>query len=446
MTQDNIKEYVVCINGGSGVAFQPTDEHFTYILTAKHVLEDVNSEVYNERVNVHYYNHVVGGFETLESFPLMKGVNYFEHSNLDVDIAILKIPRINCKNNLLIKDNYVTDNANYSLVGFPLARRDRNPINKNWIRHDNELTVLQEKEFKRREADISKNQNWDELVGSSGGGIFKIIGDSLFIIGIQNKVPNERENLGRIEFTPIKFFNDIVIEAEGLLEEIIPFHLKQFRFLRNEAFLFDVDVFQEEDIEHTKSYLRNKALNVIRSGITPFAIKSFFNQRLLVDEYEYDTLSEKRIWSTWLEFLTIMNIIKYESFGEQELFEIFNSFRLKYSNTEKDWTHLLKNQLLYSDYHGLKLGGKVFVQTKGPSSSSGALIIPKDRIRNITRVYDSEKLKTDNAIHPYTHYDFFHVDYLKKECIVKKLDKYKSLNSEEELFSALKEEYNELFR
>lgn len=46
MTKDNIKEYIVCINGGSGVIFQPMDEKYSYILTAKEV-ENNKSLVYS---------------------------------------------------------------------------------------------------------------------------------------------------------------------------------------------------------------------------------------------------------------------------------------------------------------------------------------------------------------------------------------------------------------
>jgi hypothetical protein len=57
MTIDDITEYVACVNGGSGVIFQPVDEKYTYILTAKHVFDDIATDAYIGKGKVIFRKH-----------------------------------------------------------------------------------------------------------------------------------------------------------------------------------------------------------------------------------------------------------------------------------------------------------------------------------------------------------------------------------------------------
>ena len=89
MNQDDIKKYIVCINGGSGVIFQPMDIKYSYILTAKHVFDDIDTELYNNLVTIHFFNAITDTYETAKPpFELIIGENYFPHSDDGIDIAI----------------------------------------------------------------------------------------------------------------------------------------------------------------------------------------------------------------------------------------------------------------------------------------------------------------------------------------------------------------------
>lgn len=443
MDIDDIRDYVVCLNGGSGILFQPEEEKYTYVLTAKHVFDDIDSELYNGKVMIQYYSSKENKYDLIKEFELKLNENYFPHSQDGVDASILKIQKIPNKGNIIVKENFASDNKDYILAGYPAIRRKEAEINLDSIRYDLNITILQQKEGQRREADVSKNQTLEELVGSSGGGVIKIFGDYLSLVGIQSRMANGEESLGRIEFTPIEVFNQIASASNGLIELIWPYYMKCFSFLKDDVFKLEVEEFDEQKIDFTRSYLKNKAQDVIKSGVTPIGIKTLFEKRLLVNEFENEELYTREIWRMWLEFLTVMNIIKYSEFNKEELNEIFNSFRLIFSNSQADWISLHKD-LLYSDYKGLKPGSNVFIGTSRPPIKN--FILPKDRIRDISRVYDKQKIKTDSDLHPFTHFNFIHLDYLKQKCILDKLEQYASINDEGELLTALKKEYNELFR
>jgi len=60
-------------------------------------------------------------------------------------------------------------------------------------------------------------------------------------------------------------------------------------------------------------------------------------------------LSSKEIWCTWLGFLTIMNILRSTPVEMANLEDVFNSARLLFSGSTKDWSSELNN-MIYSDY------------------------------------------------------------------------------------------------
>ena len=147
------------------------------------------------------------------------------------------------------------------------------------------------------------------------------------------------------------------------------------------------------------------------------------------------------IWIAWLEFLTIMNIVKYEIIDSKILSEIFNSYRLKFANVD-DWTGLFRTDLLQSDYIGLQPDSTVIVSTRKPPKRN--YLIPKGKMINILNVYDKKGFKTNKGIDPYTSFNFVHLDYFKTECVLDKLEQYQNMN-EEQLLEKLRQEYNGLF-
>lgn len=436
-----IRAYIVVINGGSGCIFQPLDPAVSYILTAKHVIEDaanVVSELNRFEFNGHFWSRIPIPFE------LQHNVNYFAHP--DRDVAILKIPKIDGLEQIVRTDAIIEDRKNYILSGFPQTRRD--PVNDpdygNGFRQDEGVTIHGHKNNFLVEAKIPDNPGIDEIQGHSGGALGKILDDYFMIAGIQSQmVDAEGEQLGRVDFSPMASFDDLVSLFPGELTTLVPAHLGCFSFLKDSAFIMEVNAFDEENVAYTRNYLKNKADNIIASPATPFFIKDLFKTRLLLNPNNPQALDGRNIWIAWLEFLTILNIIKYNAFDKAELGDIFNSFRLLFSDTKEDWTRELQS-MIYSDYKGLKKGGLVVISTvKSPLGNlyeinSGK--IPKLMRANV----DKKKMKTDDGINfPFDHYRFVHLDSFKKKCIMDKLAEYETILDEQELLLKLQEEYGQ---
>lgn len=441
MNIDFAREHIVIVNGGSGVIMQPMTEKYSYILTVKH---NFSTPLKLEQLVRFKLNNGVWQKIRIELEDFMEGDQYFPHPDKDKDIAIIKIPTLRDLDNSFRLNDISTNKQGFHLVGYPETRRKGNENKSDWYRRDDEVTIKDPKDNGQYEANVPSNPTLEEIRGHSGGGLIKIISDQLFIAGIQNRMAEKNEQLGNIRFTPIFEFDAIVdhYKHSGQLTQLnLPF-MGTFDFLRDEAFELKVDFINESKVESTRIHLRNKALEVIGSDMTPIAIKDLFQSRLLIDESEKNCLDSKNIWVGWLEFLTIINIVKSLTISIEDLNSIFNQFRLKYTHAE-DCTTLFQDHLSKSDYFGLKQGSTVIINSKLPPREP--FYLPQGIIKNITKPQDKRGFRTDAEIDPFQSFNFIHLDYFKTKSIIQKIDEFQNL-SESEILNKLKQEYYELFK
>lgn len=441
---DQLRPYVVIVNNGSGCIFQPMDIEHSYILTAKHNLEDLHEQL---NVLTRFERHGASWAAVEIPFdPLVAGHNYFPHPQLD--IAIIAVPRI-ADVGLIYRSDELDEqiNAGYNLLGYPATRRQANPGNKSlWFRPDAISQILGHNE-NAREFTIAGNANQDEVTGQSGGPVLILQQQKVMIAGIETTMVRARdENMGRAEFFPLSAFDEIISQNPGILCQLLPAHLSCFSFLMDEAFNLDAG-FSQSDIEGVKNFLLHKARAVTQSGAAPHLIKKQFANRLLVAEQKEEILQGKEIWKIWLEFLTVMQVIEGKIITEQDLETVFNSVRLLHSDTEKDWSSELTN-IVYSDYLGLADKGTVVISTRRPPANDEQYIIDGNipQIASAKRQRDRDKLKiNEGMIFPFDHYRFVHMDFFKGKSISRKHAEYSALESDQDYLDKLKQEYGAVF-
>jgi hypothetical protein len=421
-----------------------------YILTAKHLFEGVTQDkdgndiqyVTQDETEISIMRQVkVNGQwqEQIIPFVLTKGLTYFSHK--EADAAILKIESLQGFDKI-ISIEIPNKIDTYSLYGFPKQIENNAIGNRDTDYKIRELGLpaqgLQNAQL------VNDTLNKLQIEGMSGGGILSIQGENIYIIGIQSEMKHAAWANGKICFVPMKYFSEIINyeEYSMLLTKLHPPYIGKFDFLRDEAFILEVDDWNENKVESIRIHLRNKALDVINSDITPLGIRELFESRLLIDEEEAQCLDNKSIWLGWLEFLTIFNIIKEENIAVKQLEEVFNNVRLKYTHVE-DCTTLFKDRLSKSDYFGLKPGGTVIINSKKAPRKSFSIPVG-GMINNIKIPQDKRGFRTDRGIDPFQSFSFVHLDYFKTDCIINKLDKYENLD-ESQLLTILKQEYYELF-
>lgn len=448
MTPEQLKTYIVSLKGGSGCLFQPMigANTYTYILTAKHLFEGTELDIDGKQrafntsdghiipiTRLTYLDDIWS--EIVFNFEFRNGVNYF--ASPDADAAILKIDFIPGFSEIFQSN---ISNGGYGLYGYPEIY-EKSKAGEKSTEHSISRLISAGVQNYRAQLE-STTLAHAQINGMSGGGIVKIMNDGISIIGIQSKVSHQTLAGGQIDFVPIHYFNQIItaVADPNKLSALYPPFLNSFEFLKDDAFLLAVDEIDEENIAGARLTLRNKAEKIVQSGITPQGIKELFESRLLIIEGEINCFSHKEIWIAWLEFLTILNIVKYDPIQKTMLSEIFNSYRLKYIDGH-GWTDVRKD-FGRSDYAGLKPDSTIFVSSKTPPKSS--FILKKGKVIDIAKPYDKRGFKTDEGIDPFTCFDFVHLEHFKEVCIIRKLDEYQNLN-EVQLLQKLKSEYHELF-
>ncbi|MDV3596583.1 ABC-three component system protein [Chryseobacterium sp. PTM-20240506] len=457
MTENDIKKYSVILGEGSGALFQPADSDKTYVLSARHVFYD---EIKDERgrkkneVKKEITLRFADSQNEEKVIEIKNGENYFEHFESSIDAAILLLPDI-VGYNQIFTDSYTSSNG-YNMAGFPESRRaSDDKYNKykisDIISSDQNVLSLRLEVAHLSHSDIS---------GFSGGGIIKFNDDYLTICGIQSRTPEEDCN-GEISVVPIMRF--IEITRQHNLPELLPSFLVNFKFLKQSAFNFDAGI-DDEDISFTRLFLKQKTEEVLSSDITPRFIKDYFTDRLLINEKDMLKLNDELIYITWLEFLTLINIVKDKACNISDLEDIFCYLRLLYRKTDTDWleTDFLKDCLV-SNYDGLEENGTVFIKTNKPPIKSNikhykldkGSIIP--RIDSLKSNYENGTLNSDvnnitNALSElkefvFEKYNFIHFEYLKHFMLVENSENYKTFkkSNENELLIKLKEEYGKVF-
>ncbi len=200
---DNCRNCSVMVDNGTGVLVQPNTEDYTYILTAKHNL-------YHD-----YENKKCEEPKSLDSIKLvaydesikLSIINKYELDDCDIDIAILKIKKVD-----IFSPKIMVDEVNIGdecfLYGFPKNRKNKKKEEQ--IRNF-ELKIVDKTSYIVVENDKYYAQS--DIDGCSGGGVFKNINDEAYLIGIEfrmDSVGSKDGNNTRLRFFSIKAFDEIV--------------------------------------------------------------------------------------------------------------------------------------------------------------------------------------------------------------------------------------------
>ncbi|WP_312353125.1 ABC-three component system protein [Sphingobacterium siyangense] len=430
--------FTVKVGSGSGCLFQPMSDQYSYVLTARHVIKDSPLPLSIVRQTVNEEGDLVN--EELE----MIGEPYYHNDFKNIDAAIIKIQKVDDSITELLR----LDKPFAALGTFVLAGHPNSRSREDFSYRDNNLTLKIKKPLNYIEGELERVATHKEIVGQSGGGIINIDNGHYYLAGIQKKmsVPDGQETLGRIDFMPMAFFDEIVAVNDDLIE-LLPYYLTSFSLLKNQVMKIE-NCLVPGNVAYTRDFLRNITDKIVNNNLTPLFVKNFFNEKLLIgNKPSKNDLLSKELWITWLEYLIILNLVKDNDITEGTLEENFNSFRILFSNTTKDWSAQFK-EITQSDFRGLSQNGCIIVSTK---SKPDKYIIPSNAIDDIIRannVQAVEMLIDEGVEHPFKSYKLIHLYAFQKKCIIEKEEDYRDYNSlsEQELIVKLKAEYEELLR
>lgn len=431
--EDKLRFFAVKVNNGSGVIFQPNTTEYTYILSVKHNIEKAGNRICSAKeIEI-----------TRNNGDNISASELYIHDNLDLILII--VPYLGDNDYILTTEEPLRNEA-LQIFGYPTYLKDE-VVKSTDLPCKCGLEQIEKTSYEI----ISENPMFTfnrtaakNMIGFSGSGIFRINGNNLILKGIFPRLNDAEAAHNKINGFYITGINEI-IRKNGLLE-LLPDYMCNFSFLKNDAFALEAG-FASSNIEFTKNYLKSKTKEVITSPLTPNEIKKLFKNRLVLFNQDESFLQSKGIWILWLEFLTILNIVKKENYTIEKIKEIFNNIRLISVDGGGDWSDQLSN-MIYSDYRGLKKDGIVIIGISKPPADDETYILDKriphiaNAIKDNKKSHDRGLLKIDDGISfPLEDYKFIHIEYFKKKSIIKKHAEYAEILDDDVLLQKLIIEY-----
>ncbi|CAM3206246.1 ABC-three component system protein [Empedobacter stercoris] len=336
MDENDLKRYTVILGAGSGVLFQPLDETKTYILSAKHVfykkVKNANGPDTDELVTTIKYSMSDNQNVPIE-VSITEGENYFEHSDENIDAAILIINE-NLGFNQIFIDERTSGFEGFSLTGYPNSKRnandkyDRQIINNLISSNENSISL-------RLSVD---HLGHDQITGFSGGGIIKTNGDSLLLTGIQSKTPIE-DCHGEVNVVPVKRFEEIV--DSNNLSKLLPSYLSNIELLIDSIIVYN----------ETLPALKPKLQVAIKRQFTQVKceLNSIYSSNYIKKLSTSTTgMKSKRFWTSFLEYALIISLLEVNGFDENILTKMNLSKKFIFSDSPKDIYDLYSEVLLFA--------------------------------------------------------------------------------------------------
>ncbi len=373
----------IMINNGTGVLFQPMSNEFTYILTAKHNVQFKNQDnIYvDKNIEDIVLKNNLGIVLNLE----IKGM--YHHQSLDISIIKINYYEIEYFTNFLT--NRESNKIDFNLYGYPNTRRTQDIKDR--------LFKLEYNNQPNTDLIVMKNtesSSQSEIVGCSGGGVFFVENEELYLLGIERKMDDEstrEESNTAVNVTPIlKFFEIVDFYGNDELPLLFPPYLDSFVNFLDESFPLDNMISNKNDVQ---SVLRQCIREKIKVLPSDFLTRNTIN---VIKSNINDNVNNKTLWIMYLEFLVFCKIVKeYDEFNITSVEEVVSDFKFVFGES-KEWTTLIPD-VFKSDLRSLLSGGTIFIGCDGDCNPRRTEIL-KDSLINIDRRPSRSEMNIDDGI------------------------------------------------
>jgi hypothetical protein len=417
---------------GSGVLIQGMDDDFSYIFTAKHVIQvDKDNPDKGLRTKEEL---------TIKDINDRKLVLLNTYIDKALDIAIIKIEfypslEITPYHETLSRETEVF------LYGCPKGIPPQT-YTLRYIGSDEG----------RVEFSITEPVQVHEMEGFSGGGVFYIENENVYIYGVDNSAFMQAEVVNRPKGFHISKF--ITLIEHYNLARLKPLLLSCFKHV--ELLVFN-DVITEEDnsILEAITTLKDKIdENNINTAVTPLQILSNFEKQLLTYRQERIELEDENLWKAFLEFISVQLLINgpedCEEGWELSFLEyIFSSYRFMYTAKADSYKRLYRELIAPSDISKLLPNGKIILFASGhmppePDSLTKMKRLPPNIANGLDKIGIANvkaNVKSNNKI--------IHWPKLNDKCLADREDYYVNLNrihNENQIITMLKQDYEEYLK
>lgn len=425
-----MQSYCVMVNGGSGVLVNAMTQDYSYVLTADHVIKDVN-------------NHVVIDYQG-NNLQVLAVLTYPKPNDADAapyDCAILTVAYQERVAQRLFPASSLSDRANLRLVGYPKTERDSSDPIKHYDGHltnvVNELVIFT----------VDGVPPKTTIEGMSGGGIYHVQGETPLLIGIEFQMDGigKDQQYGRLQCHSLVRFKEII--TTNASAPMIPAYLECFSRVR--GMIFEFNVIDENNVLNLKAALEKFADSLIASGMPPpYKVMEQYDSQLLVDPLQSVELESRELWVAYLEFLVICALMDNIGTADDAYIKsIERKRRLLYTSDGANWISRLE-ELLKTARRLLDKDGTLIVA----SPDAAARPLPpdfrlKNVINNIAVVPNQGPFAIDEVESSiYTSFKLTHLEGLRKHCVIDSEDEYQGVLPGVAQLELLKDKLNEIIR
>lgn len=416
----------VIVNEGSGVLVNAMTQDYSYVLTAKHVLAKSDSE----NIVTNQYGR------SLRVYGVLVGQE--EHC----DCAVIKIEHVPAVAQQSFPAIALPNSASLKFVGFPgTERQSSTPLKI----YDGHVTDVRGELISFT---IEGSPAKTAIDGMSGGGMYYIVNEYPFLVGVEFGMDSIRQDLqyGRIQCESLISFEEIINLNSAA--PMVPAYLECFSRLKE--YIFDFNVVDKNRVLNLKSALNTFADELIEQGMPPpFELMSKYKADLLVGPYQVDDVKNKDLWVAYFEFLIICAILDNVSIANGSYIEsLERRRRILYTPDGSNWVGKL-DLILKVARKLLDKNGIVIVT----SPENGAELLPDDFevdrvIRNIARIANSGPLAPIDQVEQemYKSFVLTHLEGLRKKCVINKERVYAEVEAGLEQLQTFKESFNEFIK
>lgn len=402
MNYNDFEDNLVRVNQGSGVLVPAMTDEFCYVFTAKHNLSK-NENSITDRNGVE-----LGKVKSDLCFP---------HQDRDAAVIILNgvAPK-----SLLLDRQSLGRKQEITLGGFPSTRFKL--VGEDATRFfDGEIKRADEYEFS---IFCQEFPTQDDIMGVSGGGVFVDFDSEWILAGIEYSVEREgEENNTQLKVCRTLVFEQII--RDNTLPLALPSFLRSFNLLISLAFNLNGTFFDGNKQKALSQLLQNYAkLSLELTQITPESLRANFGIQLLIKHTPEFCVSDRKLWVSWLEFMTLSLMIDGKQPADLTMDyvnDLHKKRRLLYSNSKEDWSKFIRN-IDHTDMDGIEDGAIVIVSNDCQLPPTKAMI-------------DYSKLAVDIGLINSRPFDFtkapratpsriLHLDGIHAQCINNKEDEY----------------------
>lgn len=410
---EKCRQTTVIVEDGSGVLFQPMTESYSYILTAKHNLyNDTDFGSYLDPKDLNDLNIVFYDGTALDNELEEDVLAKFEHQSLD--IAILKIKKRDFITSFRNNKN-INNSDEFKFYGFSGYKRTYLNL-ENRISHFN--LIVGDQIILNKEIIVRNTERFtqEDILGCSGGGVFKEFNNDFLLIGIECRMDacsaSERNNQ-RLRFITIDAFDEIIANNSSELESLYPPYLNDFDLLLDNIFL--LTGMEEPEKRLIQDRLRLIAQN-LSGKLKPIDIRKKFDKELLIEGSDINEFSNRELWSMYLEFLVISIFLDlYSPISIDAIDNIYKKRKFIFAKAN-DWIDL-KEKILTSNLSRINKNGNVIICCDGDRTPTRLEMRSKSLI-NIANAILPENMRVDTSVGK-VHEDlkFKHIHIVQKQMI-----------------------------